>query len=235
MRGRPRQPLSSSSRRSIYSRDFGLLLVPLVGVGPHGAGLAAIGVAAVGILFFIKKKAPRPKPAEKREEKAEEEKQEREDPTLEGLLSKAKFPIRSKVDLLKALGGARAMVKVDSTLVPAREIVDRCFSKTKRFESPEQVVKAFSSSSWATMVLDLVNLTPFPVYTEEPLKRSLGASFVDGVPIARLLPKLRYPVESPSDLLAQIQGARSKTPEESGAIKVQESPKAKAEEPSQPA
>jgi len=234
MRGRPRQPLSGSSRRSIYSKDFGLLLVPLVGAWPHGAGLVGMGVAAVGILFFIKKKALRPKPVEKKEEKEEQE-EEREDPTLEKLLSKAKFPIVSKRDLLKALGGARSMVKVDSTLVPAREIVDRCFSKSKRFESAEQVVKAFSSSSWATMVLDLVNLTPFPVYTEEPLKRSLGASFVDGVPIARLLPKLRYPVESPSDLLAQIQEARSKTPEEAAAIKVQEPPHAKAEEPSQPA
>jgi len=132
MRGRPRQPLSGSSRRSIYSKDFGLLLVPLVGAWPHGAGLVGMGVAAVGILFFIKKKAPRPKPAEKKEEKEEQE-EEREDPTLEKLLSKAKFPIVSKRDLLKALGGARSMVKVDSTLVPAREIVDRCFSKSKRF------------------------------------------------------------------------------------------------------
>jgi len=126
-------------------------------------------------------------------------------------------------------------VKVESTLVPAKEVVDRCFSKSKRFESAEEVVKAFSSSSWATMVLDLVNLIPFPVYTEDLLKRSLGASFVDGVPITRLLPKLRYPVKSPSDLLVQIQEARYKTPEETDGIKVQESPEAEAEEQSQPA
>jgi len=210
-------------------------LVPLFGTGSYGIGLVGVGVATVGMLFLFKKRDLRRMPAEEKEEKKAEQEEEREDPTLENLLSEASFPIRSKADLLKALGGAKAMVKVNSTLVPAREIVDRCFSSAKRFESAEQVIKAFSNSSWATMVLDLVNLMPFPIYTEEPLKRSLGASFVDGVPIARLLSKLRYPVESPSDLLAQIQEARSKTlAQQTNAIEVEKTQGVGPEERSQP-
>jgi hypothetical protein len=128
---------------------------------------------------------------------------------IERVLTRARFPIRARAELLKLFGGPEAEISVGTKVYIAGEIADRCFAGRTSLNSNREVIEAFNETSWIKVVMEKLHMLPFPVDTKEQLAGRLRGTYVDGVPILDLIDDLEFPVNSPSDLLAQLARPRS--------------------------
>jgi hypothetical protein len=138
-----------------------------------------------------------------------QEQREVEENDIEILLTRARYPIRDRIDLLKALGGSKAEVSVGTKVYIAGEIADRCFSGRTLLNSTHEVIEALNETPWIKVVMGKLNMLPFPVDSKEQFVGRLRDTYVDGVPALDLIDGLEFPVKSPSDLLAQLAKPRS--------------------------
>ena len=123
---------------------------------------------------------------------------------LDVRLSRARFPIKNRADLTKALGGSDSELSFGNKVYRIGEVVDRCFASRNIFHSPQEVAEALSETSWIKVIMGKLHMLPFPVSSKEQLAGRLRGTYIEGVPVMELLDDLDYPVGSPSDLLAQL-------------------------------
>jgi len=123
---------------------------------------------------------------------------------LDVRLSQARFPIKNRPDLTRALGGSDSELSFGNKVYMVGEVVDRCFASRSIFNSPQEVAEALSETSWIKVVMGKLHMLPFPVSSKEQLAGRLRGTYIEGVPVMDLLDGLDYPVGSPSELLAQM-------------------------------
>ena len=132
-----------------------------------------------------------------------------EDLGIDGLLSRARYPLTERAALVRAIGGEDAEIDVGgSHILPGGEFADRVFSLARRFQSKADVLQAFDKSSWITYVMSTVNMVPFPLRSASDFPKGLARGYIEGVKVEELLGGLQFPVENASDLLIELSDAR---------------------------
>ncbi len=117
------------------------------------------------------------------------------------ILEGARFPISSRKQMLAALSGKKRKISTDLGPLPAVEIADRCFSRSDSFSNREQVIRALATSTWKGVIMDSIQMMPFPVEEDRELRRRLKGRFINGRPAEELVDGLDYPISNPSQLL----------------------------------
>ena len=132
---------------------------------------------------------------------------------IEDRLLRARFPVKTRADLMRALGGKDEEVVVGTNSYKVGEVVDRCFAGRSVFNSSHDVVDALNETSWIKVIMGKLNMLPFPVSTKNQLLVRLEDTYIEGIPVSELLDSVVFPIGSPSDLLAQLANPGTDVPE----------------------